>query len=342
MESDEEWIARLRRTALEDAEDITPRPAFPVYGLDAPDLGLGVLSSLGHSEDTSDEVTLAYGDPLAQDGPHVSINTALPTGGQGDASGPLRRMLDEEHNRIVDHAGVEDPDAGEPAVLSCTNTAVDGEVLSGPIYREGPVWTARFAVAGVVVTVIARGVEPGELRLTAVQDLRPYLDRRAEWIARLVEAHSRRPVPELPPAQGVEVYRILVTELIDFQARTQQAVLAGRLPRRRVGDGRLYGPMWQRAVRALERGTGVTKEAANRTVTSMVNQLTKLAERAEWFGQDEALRQAAVDETIRYATEGGQVPSQAAQLAWELTWPQGAVEQTQRWLDEWQKWAANR
>ena len=108
MESDEEWIARLRRTALRDAEEIAPRPSFPVFGLAEPELGLGVLTSL--SDSSAEEITLAYGDPLSQDGPHLSINTALPV--DEEAAGALRRMLDDEHNRIVEvgHDGGDVPD----------------------------------------------------------------------------------------------------------------------------------------------------------------------------------------------------------------------------------------
>jgi hypothetical protein len=343
MESDEEWIARLRRTALRDAEELVPRPSFPVYGLVEPELGLGVISSLGHGDTSAQEVTLAYGDPLAQTGPHLSINTALPAQPAGDAGCSLRRTLDDEHNRIVDHAGVEDPDAGETGELSDTITTVDGVELVGPIYREGPLWTARFTVsdasgADVVVTVVARGVEPVVLRLGTVGDLRPYLDRRAEWIARLIEAHSRKPVPELPVVTGLNVYRTLVKELLDFQSRHREAVRAGRLPRRRVGDGRLYGPMWQRAVRELERTEGVSREAANRTVTSMVNQLTWLSERADWFADPE-LADAAVEETIRYAVLGEEVSSQDAQVAWEQVVAGGQPSDTDAWLETWHKWA---
>jgi hypothetical protein len=334
MESDEEWIARLRRTALRDAEEIAPRPSFPVFGLAEPEFGLGVLTSLADS--SVDEITLAYGDPLAQSGPHVTINTARP--GDEVAAGALRRMLDDEHNRIVDHAGVEDPDDGEPAELSDTITTVDGVELTGPIYREGPLWTARFTVSDVVVTVVARGVAPVHLRLATVGDLRPYLERRGEWIARLIEAHRRRPVPELPPASGLDVYRSLIGELLGFQARHREAAREGRLPRRRVGDGRLYGPMWQRAVRELERTGRLSREAANRTVTSMVNQLTKLSERADWFA-DKRLADLAVDETIRYAVLGQPVSSREAQLAWERVTLDGRPDDTRVWLDTWEKWA---
>ena len=334
MESDEEWIARLRRTALRDAEEIAPRPSFPVFGLAQPELGLGVLTSL--SDSSAEEITLAYGDPLAQSGPHLSINTALPA--DDEAAGALRRMLDDEHNRIVDHAGVEDPDDGEPAEFSDTITTVDGVELTGPIYREGPLWTARFTVSDVVVTVVARGVEPTSLRLATVGDLRPYLERRGEWIARLIEAHRRRPVPELPPAAGLDVYRLLIGELLGFQSRHRLAAREGRLPRRRVGDGRLYGPMWQRAVQELERSGRLSREAANRTVTSVINQLTRLSDRADWFS-DQRLADLAVDETIRYAVLGQPVSSRDAQLAWERVTVDGRPEDTKVWLETWAKWA---
>jgi hypothetical protein len=96
--------------------------------------------------------------------------------------------------------------------------------------------------------------------------------------------------------------------------------------------------MWQRAVRELERSGRLSREAANRTVTSIVNQLTRLAERADWFA-DKRLADLAVDETIRYAVLGQPVSSRDAQLAWERVTLDGRPEDTKVWLETWDKWA---
>lgn len=55
---------------------------------------------------------------------------------------------------------------------------------------------------------------------------------------------------------------------------------------------------------------------ASATVNSAVNQMVFLAIRAEWFRKDASLRQAAIDETIRYAIFRSDVPSRRAQEEW--------------------------
>jgi hypothetical protein len=96
--------------------------------------------------------------------------------------------------------------------------------------------------------------------------------------------------------------------------------------------------MWQRAVRDLEQAGRLSREAANRTVTSMVNQLTRLADRADWFA-DKRLADLAVDETIRYAVLNQPVSSRDAQLAWERVTLDGRPEDLKVWLETWDKWA---
>jgi hypothetical protein len=55
-------------------------------------------------------------------------------------------------------------------------------------------------------------------------------------------------------------------------------------------------------------------------VTSTINHLGFLQENAPWFTGDPRLRAAAIDETLRHAMLGDQVPSEPAQAAWTRYW----------------------
>jgi hypothetical protein len=55
-------------------------------------------------------------------------------------------------------------------------------------------------------------------------------------------------------------------------------------------------------------------------VTLVVKHLTILQEQAPWFTGEARLREAAIDETLRHAVQGADVPSQPAQQAWARYW----------------------
>jgi hypothetical protein len=55
-------------------------------------------------------------------------------------------------------------------------------------------------------------------------------------------------------------------------------------------------------------------------VTSVVNHLGRLDDRAAWFSTDSRLREAAIDETLRRALLADSVPSEPAQDAWDRYW----------------------
>jgi hypothetical protein len=74
--------------------------------------------------------------------------------------------------------------------------------------------------------------------------------------------------------------------------------------------------LWHRAVREQQRIGAMSEQAADEVVTSVINHLGQLAEKAPWFGAPGQLREAAIDETLRHAMLGDAVPSEAAQLAW--------------------------
>ena len=94
-------------------------------------------------------------------------------------------------------------------------------------------------------------------------------------------------------------------------------------------------------------------------MTLVINHLTRLREQVPWFTAEPRLREAAIDETLRRAALGDDVPIQPAQQAWARYWAQRTTStpghepgeelrahlQAGRpliaaWLQAWAVWAA--
>jgi hypothetical protein len=318
----EEWIARLRERARLDAAELVPRPPFRVYGLLIPELGQRALAEAGQVNDAWTEIGLAYGDWAAPGGPWISVTTAAPEPGAAHRSpqATLLHALDQERNRIADHAGVDEDEPAEPPAFSETQIIVDGRAASAVLCLHGGLWAARLEVDGGTVTVVGRGSDPGSVQLGPVDDLEPYLRGRGEMLGRLTEAYRRRPPPVLAPAEGLAAFRALIDQTLGSQARLLAALQADRTPRHAADEGAVRHAMWQRAVGEQARLSGSTPREADDVVTLVVNHIGHLAERFLWFAADPALREAAIDETLRYSVLGEDVPSRAAQRAWRRYW----------------------
>jgi hypothetical protein len=338
----EEWVARLRAQARLDAEELVPRPGFAVYGLLSPDLGAGALAEAGRVNDVWERIGLAYGDWLAIFGPAVSVTTIVSPGEDRDQETrhDLQLWLDQARNSLASHAGTDAEEPATPAVFTGTDLVVDGQARPAALGRHGDLWAARAAVADdLAVVVVGRDVDPNSVRLATVADLSPYLRERGERIGRLAAARRHRPVPELPPATGVAAYRTLAEHVLDSQERDRTALDAGRAPRFRADEGTTYHALWQRAVREQARISGGDQRQADETVTLVVNHLGHLGLRAAWFRADRALRDAAIDETLRYCVLGEDVPSAPAQQAWATYWtarPRRLL--AAGWLEAWSDW----
>jgi hypothetical protein len=357
----EEWVARLRERARLDAEELVPRPPFPVYGLLVPDLGQGALAEAGQVSGAW-TIGLAYGDWEAPSGPWVCVTTAAPDRDAPDrgARASLLDALDQERNRIADHAGVDEDEPAEPPAFSETAFIVDARAVPALLCRHGAAWAAWLPADGRTVTLVGRGAGPGSVQLAPVDDLAPYLRARNEMIGRLAEAHGRRPPPVLPPAEGLAACRALIDETLGSQARLLAALKAGRTPRHTADEGAVRHAMWQRAVGEQARLSGSTRPEADEIVTLVVNHVGHLAEEAAWFAADPVLRETAIDETLRYSVLGEDVPSRAAQQAWARYWDghlalaateDEGLHQALRglhedllpsWLEAWQVWAQGR
>ena len=149
-----EWTARMRERARLDAEDLLPRPAFGVYGLAAPPLRPIALAEAGRVDGEWETITLAYGDWADPAGPFVTVaSAAVRPGARGlGAEAELVRVIDQERNRLADHAGVDEEEPPGPPEYwpraACRRAKVqraalparervDGAVAGGRSDRDG-------------------------------------------------------------------------------------------------------------------------------------------------------------------------------------------------------------
>src|SRR5579862_4214456 len=77
-----EFVRRLREQARRDAEELVPRPGFPVFGLAAPSLAPAVVSEATKVNGEWTLISLAYGRPEdVPAGPYATVTTlAVPDG----------------------------------------------------------------------------------------------------------------------------------------------------------------------------------------------------------------------------------------------------------------------
>lgn len=121
---------------------------------------------------------------------------------------------------------------------------------------------------------------------------------------------------------------------------------------------------WRDAVAAQAALAQVDDAAAKRLITSMLNQMLRLARLAEWWESHSA---AVIAETVEYAAGNHEVASSAAQRAWDAYWSahsslgqllnpypalfphervnelSGRMEKAeQAWLTAWDQWHSRR
>jgi hypothetical protein len=339
-----EWLRMLREQARRDAEELVPRPGFPIYGVAAPALTPATVTESSRVNGEWASITLAYGPWDQPAGPYVAVTTtaaeawAMPAGASATMLGdddrahePLRYVVEEELARAGAPAQSAEAETAEPGWEE--RLAVSRETLpAGPalVCRSGIVWAAGLLptdpATGVVVSLVGRGVAPESVRLQTVPDLRPMIEARAAMISARIERGRREPrppLPELEPAEGVAAFRALAEFTLAEHAEIHAAHGSGRRrprPQHMPESGRVRTALWQRAVREQQRLRGANAATADYAVTEAINHLGFLAENAPWFSDDARLRAAAIDETLRRAMLGDAVPSEAAQEAWARHW----------------------
>jgi hypothetical protein len=276
----DEWQRMLRAQADDQAAVLVPRPGYPIYELTAPALAPVQVTEFGSSNGEWTSVTLSYGEPDAEAGPRATVSTVARHGGVVSSS---------SSDRVPDATSV----------------------------RE---------FENVMVTIATWGVAMDGVRIRPVRDMRQVIDASVEATIQFIERRRREPrppsppPPDLPPAEGVAALRALADFTIASHRELRASIGTGHGPRNAPDQGRLHSALWQRAVRERQRRGGISAEAADADVTSAVNHLGNLVEKAPWFAADERLREAAIDETLRHAMLGETVPSAAAQQAWVAYW----------------------
>jgi hypothetical protein len=359
----EEWVARMRELAQLDAGELLQLPPFEVFGLAEPLVPPAALAETGRVNGVWQMIALAYGDWADPAGPFVTVTSAAVRHGAGGLSpeADLARAIDRERNRVAEHTGVDEEEPPGPPGYCHEDLRVGKLKVRGLVCSHGTVWAARLHAGQAEVTVVGRGISPGSVLLGPVTDLGPYVRGRGEMLARLAERLQQPPV--LEPADGVAAYRALAEAVLESHARRLAALLAGREPRRRAGEGATRHALWQRAVREQARISGADERQADDVVTLVVNHLIHLHDEAVWFTADRRLREAAIDETLRHAVLGEDVPSLPAQRAWARYWahrtghaahdPGRALQALQAelavgqplssgWLQAWLAWARER
>jgi len=344
------------------------RRTFRVYGPSAPLLDAPTLATWERHDDKLVKVVLSHGSLFEAEGPYVAVQSTLTDAGHRPRS--LQDVIEDERDRLFEHAGIDEGDGPDLAVESEPWFAVDGIPVRAALRGEGSLWAARFQVGGpesplrnrggepVTVTVTGRGIAPDRVALRTVEDLQPYAVGRQQRLSELSERRQRAqavvPAPPAPEPVGLEAHRRLVEFSVQHALRVEAATRAGHLPREPRGNRSDRGELWESAVRQQMRLAGEDRDAANEAVTALVNQMVRLAENASWFPGTEDGR-AAVEESIRYTVFDSEVPSLSAQRAWREDWirelrsREDAQERAQArermvasWLEQWQSWLIER
>src|SRR4029077_21019856 len=121
--ADAEWVKRMRALARQDAEEMVPRPDFPVFGDSSTRLEPAVLCAYEQMNGSWVAVTLAYGACDAAPGPYVAVRSeradpelaAAMAGapGRGPEAG-LLGAIDAEPARLAASTGVDEDEPARP------------------------------------------------------------------------------------------------------------------------------------------------------------------------------------------------------------------------------------
>ncbi len=359
--------ALARAAFVDHVRRLLRRPVmFPVMGVAHPALTPSRLVDVVEAGGRVDRLSLGYGDALGSAGRFVLTICGLPDRPLDDLAG----LIAAEAVRLGEEVTQDPPTAPEltPAGGLRLNIpmeadglmVVEGLPVPAHLRRQGRLWAAHITVSpGRVVTVVARGVDPGTLQLSEVADLRPYVNAWEEHQLKAVAAAAFMSPDSATlddPAQGMDSHISLLRSWL--AARVEQ-------PGRPWEDDGVIGPgsgtaeqsrLWENAVRTQEHYAKQSEADAHAAVASMVNQALHLAERASWFN-DRTRVLRALEEMARYTVFDSDVASRRAQEWWGRVWtlsitalPADAelARERQRefsatesvWLTAWERWAS--
>jgi hypothetical protein len=351
-EPDREWLARMRELARSDADELTARPEFAVYGLAEPE-----VRPIGAIDVSQEAVSLTYGDWDTAEGPWVIV-LSMPPSAENFAMEELLRFIDTDRNRLARDAWVDDEEPARPPEYLTGRVRANAGQEHALICTHGTMTAAHLRPGDANVTVVARGVDLAAIGLAPVGDLEPYQHGRDVMLEQMEEC-GQRLAPVLEPAEGLAAYRAFARAEVDALLRIWVASSAGVVPRFRAGEDATTAALWRRMVHELADRSGISLNKAEERVEAFTSHLAALVQYARWFGENESTRQHAVDETLRHALLGEKVSSEDAQRAWDGYWNfqtslvvQGATHEAlkagarvgsdllrQKWIDAWAEWA---
>lgn len=337
--------------------------SFPVMGVAHPALTPSRLVDVVESAGRVDRLSLGYGDALGSAGRYVLTISGSPERSLDD----LAALIAAEAARLGEEVTQDPPTAPEltPAGGLRLNIpmeadglmVVEGLPVPAHLRRQGRLWAAHITVSpGRVVTVVARGVDPGTLQLSEVADLRPYVNAWEEHQLKAMAAAAFMSPDNAgmeAPAQGLDAHVSLVRSWLNTRlenpATTRESGIVG--PDSGTEE---QVQRWEAAVRTQAHYAKQDEREAEAAVSAMVNQALHLAERTSWFS-DRTLVVRAVEEMARYTVFDSDVPSRRAQEWWGRVWtltttplpedPDLARERHREfsatesvWLTAWERW----
>ena len=356
----------LARAALVEQVRVSlqVRPSFPVIGVSHPALTPSRLVDLVTDHGRILQLSVGYGEADSSAGRFVLVSSGLPERELDDLAG----LLAAEADRLGQEITQAPPMAPEltPAGGLQLNVpmeadgliVVDGLPVPTHLRRQGRVWAGHVTVSpGRVVTVIARGVDPGTLQLSVVSELRPYVAAWEEHQFKAVAAAAfMGPTPDDASGavgQGLEAHVELLRSVLVRRAAARAAGVDATVLRR--GGQPDHEALWDAAVSTQCHYAGQLEGEADAAVASMVNQALRLAERAAWAA-DVGKLSRALEEMARFTVFDSDVHSRRAQEWWGRVWaltttrlpddPQQAKERHREfaateavWLTAWERWA---
>ncbi|MFC5719875.1 hypothetical protein ACFP1Z_06740 [Streptomyces gamaensis] len=250
-------------------------------------------------------VTLAYGQWDSSAGPFVAVTTLAPDdrSAQADPRSALTAAVELEEERYASLNDEQHPAASGPVDISEARVRCDSTPATAALGRRGALWALVLDLDSQRLVAVGSGVEPESVAVGQVQDLDPFLQGRSTLLQRMTEAveHSAAPRPQ-PDVAGGAVRALAMAYSSGEPAAERRSTL------------------WAAAVDELTSRPGESADRARQLATSMVNHIVHLAQHVPWFSADPTLRAAAVGETADFATGRVDVPSHAAQRAWDEYW----------------------
>lgn len=314
-----------------------PLAVPPVLGLAVPKLPGRVRQVLGNVH--SHYVVLDFGDPRNPAGPFLSV-TSRPADRRRT---PVRGVLLEAAllsfaARLSESStpGADPHEAGlsplEHATILVEETRAacvvrrQGDAFAAHVYLSAEVLPPGPGFPGTFATIVARGVELSEIRLTVVSDLSSF--------AALTLEHAEQ--EDAPPgfAQACASIRFGAIERLILTSLENPDPAGYAEVRRWMMELRTR---WTEAHRSQMHFTGQDAPAAAQALMALLDQMKALSSAVPWWQEAGT---EAVAESIRHAVFASDVPSRAAQDLWCCGIADPAAEA--RWLQAWQRWYSHR